>query len=102
MKKLMAIAALGLVAMLVVAASASAAKSRALSGTQKIAAKVCAQFNSCTGWQATCRGPNSKSQWKCKATQFYNDGSTCLIGLTWVQTGGKLYLTKYGKARCYG
>jgi hypothetical protein len=101
MKKFMIIAALGLTATLVAAAPAPGAKSRALSNTQKIAAKVCAQDSACTRWTASCRGPNSKRQWKCKATNFYADGSSCLIGLTWVQNGGKLYLTKYGKPQCY-
>ena len=102
MKKFLVIAVLGAAATLAVAIPAQGAKSRALSNTQKIAAKVCNQSSDCTNWQASCRGPNSKRQWKCKATNFYSDGSTCLIGLTWVQRGGKLYLTKYGKPQCYG
>src|SRR3954470_4074853 len=101
MKKFMAIAALGLMTTLVAASPSPGATSRALSNTQKIAAKVCNQDNACTSWRASCRGPNSKRQWKCKATNFYADGSSCLIGLTWVQNGGKLYLTKYGKPQCY-
>jgi hypothetical protein len=101
MKRLMIVAALGLLATLVAAAPAPGAKSRALAGTQKIAAKVCAQTSGCTGWRASCRGPNSKDQWKCKATNFLQDGTTCLIGVTWVQRGGKLYLTKVGKPQCY-
>src|SRR3954463_12791065 len=102
MKKVFLIAVLGLTVILVAATSALGAKSRALSNTQKIAAKACAQSNNCTSWRASCRGPNSKSQWKCKATNFFSDGSTCVIGITWVQSGGKLYLTKYGRPQCYG
>ena len=101
MKKLIAALALCLAAMLVAAAAAPAAPSRALYGSQKIAAKACAQTSNCTGWRASCRGPNSKRQWKCKATNFYSDSSTCLIGLTWVQRGGKVYLTKEGAPQCY-
>jgi hypothetical protein len=100
MKNLMAIAALSLMATLVAATSASAAPSRALYGTQKIAANACAQTSGCTGWTASCRGPNSRRQWKCKAVN-YIDTATCLIGLTWVQGGGKLYLAKYGTPQCY-
>jgi hypothetical protein len=101
MKRVLLVSVLSLTAVVITANSAFGAKSRALTGTQKIAAKVCAQAGDCTGWQASCRGPNSKRQWKCKATNFYADGSTCLIGLTWVQSGGKVFLTKYGQARCY-
>jgi hypothetical protein len=103
MRKFMIVAAVSLLAALVVAAPAPGAKSRALSGTQKIAAKVCAQSAGCTGWVASCRGPNSKRQWKCKATNYFDTSpTTCLIGLTWVQRGGKVVLTKYGKPQCYG
>jgi hypothetical protein len=32
----------------------------------------------------------------------YTDGSNCLIGLTRFTSGGKLYLEKAGKPRCFG
>ena len=99
MRKIMLLI-LALVASLAIVGTASATGSRALFGTQKIAVKTCNQFSDCIGWRASCRGPNSKRQWKCKATDFYTN-ETCLIGLTWVQKGGKLYLTKYGDPVCY-
>jgi hypothetical protein len=103
MTKLTVLVAMALMAgALVVAAPASGAPSRALYGTQKISAKACNQSPGCTGWQASCRGPNGKGQWKCKATNFFDDGSTCLIGLTWFVYRKKLYLEKAGKPRCYG
>ena len=86
--------------MLIAAAPVSGAKSRALSTTQKIAAQACADTTGCTNWAASCRGPNAKRQWKCKATNFMADGTTCLIGLTFVQRGGKLVLTKLGRPQC--
>ena len=91
---------LGLVALLIPSA-ASAAASKALYATQKIAVKTCNQYPDCTGWRASCRGPNSKGKWKCKATNFFADGSTCLVGLTWHLDGKKLHLEKYGTPRCY-
>jgi hypothetical protein len=100
MQRLLILAA-SVAVLLIAAAPASAAKSRALSGTQKIAAKACAQTTDCTGWRASCRGPNRKGQWKCKATNFIADGTTCLIGITWVQRGGKLFLTKLGQPQCF-
>jgi hypothetical protein len=101
MRKLLILIA-AVAALLVAAAPAVAAKSKALSGTQKIAAKACAQSTGCTGWRASCRGPNRKRQWKCKATNFFDDGTTCLIGMTWVQSGGKLFLAKLGQPQCFG
>ena len=102
MTKFVAIAAACAVGMLVTASVASGAPSKALIGTQKIAAKSCSKdAKVCTGWRASCRRPNSKGQYKCKATNFYTDGSTCLIGLTWFTDGGKLFLEKAGKPRCF-
>ena len=92
---------LGLMALLVPAA-APAAPSKALYLTQKLAVKSCNQYSDCTGWRASCRGPNNKGKWKCKVTNYFADGSTCLVGLTFhLDYGKKLHLEKHGAPRCY-
>jgi hypothetical protein len=79
---------------------ASAAKSRALSNTQKISAQLCSQSKGCVEWRASCRGPNRKDQWKCKVTNIFEDGMVCRIGLTWTKVGRKVRVAKVGKPRC--
>lgn len=92
---------LGLVA-LAAPSAAPAADSKALSATTRLASKSCNAYGDCTGWRASCRGPNSKGKWKCKATNYFADTSTCVLGLTFhLDYGKKLHLEKHGAPRCY-
>ena len=92
---------LGLVA-IAVPSAASAADSKALTYTTKLASKSCNQYADCTGWRASCRGPNGKGEWKCKVENYFIDGTTCVVGLSYhLDRGKKLHLFKHGAPRCY-
>ena len=69
--------------------AAPAADSKALSLTTKLASKSCNSYADCTSWRASCRGPNSKGKWKCKVENYFADGSTCVLGLTFHLDYGK-------------
>jgi hypothetical protein len=93
--------ALVAVAALLATAGVASGFSVPFNTTKKIAARACNSTAGCINWSARCKPTNRQGKTRCKATNFYEDGGTCLIGVTFARVGSKVRLINIGQPQCY-